>query len=93
MNKEQTIKKILKLGFKEYTPSSLENYDRAWHKRFKKDKLFINISFWEFSKYPNGKDSFNIEVYRSNNDFTEQIGIYAFDNFNKAYKQAISYIK
>ena len=95
MTKEETIKKILKLGFKEYTPNKdFQKCDRAWQKNFKKDEVFIDIYFWELSKLQDRmEDSFSFEIYCDLEHLIEQITIYAFDDFDKAYKRALSYIK
>lgn len=93
MKKQEIIKKILKLGFKECKPNVLQGCNRYWHKKLK-DELFIGVTFWEHSKaVVNGKDTFEIEVYHDNGDFAEEVKIYAFEDFNKAYKQALAYTK
>ena len=92
MNKDNIIKKIEKRGLKEYQTSSLESYERAWQKKFT-DDIFINVNFWEHSKFNNFvTDSFEIEIYRNNNDGAEKILIYGFKNFDKAYSKALQYI-
>lgn len=93
MNKDNIIKKIEKLGLKEYQTSSLESYERAWQKKFT-DDIFINVNFWEHSKLNNFvTDSFEIEVYQNNDDGAEKILIYGFDDFDKAYEKALKYIE
>lgn len=93
MNKEKTIQQILDLGLKEYKFKTgiLQKYDRAWQKKIN-DDLFVNVHFWEHSKYENGKDSFEIEIYRSSDDGAEKILIYSFSDFSKAYNKALEFI-
>ena len=96
MKKGQTIKKILALGLKEYKTSEIEHYERAWQKEIN-DDLSVNVNFWEHSKYDKinkfVKDSFEIEIYCNNDDGAERILIYGFNDFDKAYKKAMLYIK
>jgi len=89
-----TIKKILELGLKEYTPNkAFTSCDRSWQKRITED-IFIDVHFYKLSeRCENMKDSFDIEVYHDNDSQAEQILIYSFDDFDLAYKRALEYIK
>ena len=95
MNKEETIKKILALNFKEYSTNNiLESYERAWQKKIS-ESLFINIRLWEHSKDDkNMKDAFDIKIYFDRDELgAEQILIFSFNDFDLAYKRVLEYIK
>lgn len=49
-----TIQELIDYGFKEYPKNSHDNFDRVWQYCVKDKigkKFFVNVRFWEFSKY------------------------------------------
>lgn len=86
---EKLITGLLALGFREYKPTMIEQYDRAWQKGlYDKDKeptKFINVNWYDFSKYPNaprgGLNYPEIEFYEDMGKYAKSTKYYAFSNY------------
>lgn len=85
---EELITGLSALGFKEYRPSSIEGYDRAWQKSlYDKDKeptKFINVNWYDHSKYPNTPKNYiswpEVELYEDKGKYAKSTKFYAFRN-------------
>lgn len=62
-----TRQELLDVGFREFpsTGSDLQRWDILYQKRIRDKngtRYFIDVTFWQHSKYPGGRDGWQVEV-------------------------------
>ena len=78
---EWLIEQLLKLGFREYIPSRLEECDRAWQLTLNEEDeptKFINVNWHDMSKVGRDESLPEVELYIEHEKFVEKRLFYGF---------------
>ncbi len=81
--REDWNKELLSLGFREYTPSSLEDYNRAWQLSLKKRNEHINVNWYNFDQCDRLPE---VELYKQRKKYVEKTLFYSFDSWEGIIK-------
>lgn len=86
---EKEIKKFKKWGFKEYTPSRIEDCGRAWQYTLTKDVAFVIIRTYKIAMHGKVLETAEIARYSDIGGFSKKTLYYGFDDLDHFWQALI----